>query len=394
MHNIVGPPVRGDDFFDREAELRRTWRALEDHHVLLLAPRRVGKTSLMYRLAEQAPGHGFHAIYESAVKCETELALISQLYKAVALNDTSVAASLTGGRLGHLMKRVMGVKALGVELVLKEVPADEWVVLADELIEALRETGRRWLLLLDELPVFVVRLLEQENGRARVRRLLDWMRDARQGTVAGPDAFRWLLAGSIGLDAITQRLGFGASINDLLVLRLGPFEEAVARRFLARLAQEYRLGFGEEAGDRVIARTGWLIPHHLQLFVQQLREREVPPGQDIPPSLVDAVFDDLSRPSFRAAFDPWYQRLAEELGPPRDAQARDLLSACARDPQGASREVLEQTLVRHIQDPTTRSADLTWLLSVLENDGYIVPQGARHRFRSPLLQAYWLGRAP
>jgi hypothetical protein len=295
MHNVVGPPVRGDDFFDRESEQRQMWRSLERHHVLLLAPRRVGKTSLMYRLAEQAPANGFRAIYESAVKCETELALVSQLYKAVALQDESVAAALTGGRLGRLVERVKGLKGLGVELVLKEMAPEDWVPLGEELILALRGSGQRWLLLLDELPVFVVRLLEQENGRARVRRLLDWMRDARQGT------FRWLLAGSIGLDAVTQRLGLGASINDLLVLRLGP---------------------------------------------------------------------------------------------PRDAQARDLLSACARDPEGASRTVLEQALGRHIQDPATRSGDLAWLLSVLENDGYIVPVDGRHRFRSPLLQSYWRGRAP
>ncbi|MDQ3773238.1 MAG: hypothetical protein M3461_02095 [Pseudomonadota bacterium] len=47
MRNMTGPVVRGEDFFDREHEQARFWRDLETDNLLLLAPRRVGKTSLM-----------------------------------------------------------------------------------------------------------------------------------------------------------------------------------------------------------------------------------------------------------------------------------------------------------------------------------------------------------
>ena len=50
----VGKPVQGENFFDRNTERRRLWELLHDQHVLLLSPRRVGKTSLMYRLATEA----------------------------------------------------------------------------------------------------------------------------------------------------------------------------------------------------------------------------------------------------------------------------------------------------------------------------------------------------
>ncbi len=42
----MGKPVKGSNFFNRKRELRRLWRCLESDNVLLLAPRRVGKTSL------------------------------------------------------------------------------------------------------------------------------------------------------------------------------------------------------------------------------------------------------------------------------------------------------------------------------------------------------------
>jgi hypothetical protein len=41
---------------------------------------------------------------------------------------------------------------------------------------------------------------------------------------------------------------------------------------------------------------------------------------------------------------------------------------------------------RHARDK------VRYLLDVLENDGYLVEEGKRWRFRSPLLREYWLRR--
>ena len=53
MRNIIGNPVEGDDFFDRPEILALLRRELENlANILLVAPRRVGKTSLVIRLCE------------------------------------------------------------------------------------------------------------------------------------------------------------------------------------------------------------------------------------------------------------------------------------------------------------------------------------------------------
>jgi len=51
----IGPPATGDDFFDRETLLEDLWEAVDEGSVLLAAPRRVGKTSLMLRMRDQSP---------------------------------------------------------------------------------------------------------------------------------------------------------------------------------------------------------------------------------------------------------------------------------------------------------------------------------------------------
>ena len=45
----IGSPVAGEDFFGRNAELRKAETLIEDNNLMLAAPRRVGKTSFAKR---------------------------------------------------------------------------------------------------------------------------------------------------------------------------------------------------------------------------------------------------------------------------------------------------------------------------------------------------------
>jgi hypothetical protein len=62
MNITIGPPVSGDEFFDREETIETLWDALEAHSVLLAAPRRVGKSSLMLKLLRE-PKPGFNVLW-------------------------------------------------------------------------------------------------------------------------------------------------------------------------------------------------------------------------------------------------------------------------------------------------------------------------------------------
>ena len=63
MRNITGQAVVGDDLFGRDYEVRQLWEKLDrGEHILMLAPRRVGKTSLMLEL-RRAPRPGWDVIY-------------------------------------------------------------------------------------------------------------------------------------------------------------------------------------------------------------------------------------------------------------------------------------------------------------------------------------------
>ena len=63
MQNVTGQPVVGANLYGRGYELTTLWERLErGEHALLLAPRRVCKTSLMLELRRQ-PRPNWHVIY-------------------------------------------------------------------------------------------------------------------------------------------------------------------------------------------------------------------------------------------------------------------------------------------------------------------------------------------
>lgn len=57
----LGNIATGDDFYGRETECADLWRYLEKDHVVASGPRRLGKSSILNRMCEQAAERGLLA---------------------------------------------------------------------------------------------------------------------------------------------------------------------------------------------------------------------------------------------------------------------------------------------------------------------------------------------
>ena len=387
MRNVTGAVAEGDDFFNRISEMELFWRNLETDNLLLLAPRRVGKTSLMRKMAEKAAAYGFTTALVDVSDCADELHFVQRLYAAILegpLGDP-LWHQIKESWLGKTIDRIQKVGAAGFSLEFRPDGA-AWTRLGEELAGALSKLEGRWLIQIDELPVFVLKLLDHDvpAGRARVREFLYWMRRLRQKYTG----VRWMLAGSIGLDTITTRLNIADAINDLHIEKLGSFNAPVADAFLQALAAAHSVQLGEAVRAHIVTRTGWTAPYYLQLIFHQLRGVK----GEVSQSDVDRAIEDLLGPHHRNYFDYWRQRLYEELGRPDAELAVSLLHHCCRAPEGSTRSTLSLVLAGSIPDPTAREDKLRYLLDVLQNDGYLVDVDSRWRFLSPLLREYWLRR--
>jgi hypothetical protein len=383
---VVGKPVTGKNFFGRQDDVARLIRMAESEHVLLLAPRRVGKTSLLMEVERTVPKRGaVTALYVTVGGVRSELELVRVIVEAAA--KTRAGKSLRAGTLRRWWRRRgQRVKSIGVgpgALELEQA-ATSWQEEADRAIEDLLAIDTIWLLMIDELPNMVLALTEEDPSGVRARAFLQWFRAVRQHP-AGATKLRFVLAGSVGLDSVTRKYAVSAAINDLRGWRLGAFDEATADAFLVALAAAFGLELPPPLRAHICGHAEWLLPYYLQVIFSALRDQvgtRAPTIADI-----DAAVDALL--AHRHYFNPWDERLASAIGRPHDEHARLVLVACATDPDGAVKATLRAALVGALPDAVERERTLAWILDVLVSDGYLVEHGDRWRFRSRLLRRYW-----
>jgi hypothetical protein len=391
LSNQTGKPVRSSDFYDRTDFLAGLWQRIsEGSNILLLAPRRVGKSSLIFRMESEALQKGFLPLVISVADAQSELQFIDRLLKKLNEQNHSESKKL----FNRLAKRefVRKTKKFSLFSTITWEFGDNldnrWKEVAEELLCGLRELPSKWLVMIDELPIFVMTLL-QGNSTQRAATFLDWFRDLRIGPDA-PRQIQWLVSGSIGLDTVTKQANLGDKINDLhLETRLGPFETSVAKQFLRDLGQNYSIQLSEDALDMAVEKIGWPIPFHLQLLFSEIRDT-LGTEKSATITTIEQAYENLLSPAKRSRFDFWRQRLAKELPTPFNTHAIDLLDTCAVDPEGATRISLAQSLMAVIPDTQQRAESLDFLLGVLQTDGYVIHQGDRFRFQSPVLRDFWL----
>ena len=218
VRNVTGAPVVGDDLYGREDEIERLWEALARREsLLMLAPRRVGKTSLMREL-QRDPRPTWDVVYINVEDARGAADLFARVIAALA-QDSRYRNWLEAGRLPQALRSawtsLTHVKALGVEL--KRAVGQDWASTADYLekrLERLPEE-RRLLIIIDELPILVSRMLRSEGGHEDAALLLGRLRRWRQ-TPALRDKVQALIGGSIGLEGVLRRARLSASINDFV----------------------------------------------------------------------------------------------------------------------------------------------------------------------------------
>ena len=388
MRNITGQAVLGDDLFGRDYELGRLWEHLEQgEHILMLAPRRVGKTSLMLEL-DRAPREDWEVIYIDVEGGDGPADCVASILAALAAHPRyrtllEALPFLSGVKdvFERLSVRVT-ISVLQVEL--KQAIGSDWGHVADQLearLTSLDDAGGKLLIILDELPILVSRMLR--DGRKRdAELLLSRLRRWRQAP-ALRGKVHTLIGGSIGLEGIVRRAGLSGSINDLVPFRLNSWDRPTAVEFLKELASSFDFALDDGPIDRILDLLDDPVPYHVQLFFSALREESrVDPSLGFS-ELIDRCFEErLSGPSGTAHLDHYEKRLEIALDERECRMAYGILGLACRGRDGVALADLED--LRRQGSEAFQS-----VLGDLEADGYVRRDDRRLTFRSNLLRAWW-----
>src|SRR3972149_5649824 len=83
----AGNPAIGADFIDREKEIAQILAALKKDNVLLIAPRRFGKTSIMRRMEKELMEQDTISVFLEVEDVYTPQRFISEIVMALVENE-------------------------------------------------------------------------------------------------------------------------------------------------------------------------------------------------------------------------------------------------------------------------------------------------------------------
>ena len=400
MKRALGNWVVGDRFWDREQELKLFMEYLEaGANVLLIAPRRIGKTSLMREAARHLEGR-YICLQVDLQKAHSPADAIVELSIATRpyLSLWGKTTALFGEAFNRVAGKIESLKLDELTLTLRSgITGGDWQARGDRLFEVLAESDKPVIVFLDEVPILVNRLLQGSDykvtpeSRQATDAFMSWL---RENTIRHQGRVRIVITGSIGLEPILRFAGLNPTLNTFTPFSLGAWSPEIAVNLLLELGREYGLLIGPDSAARMVDRLGYCIPHHVQVYFDNLyRTCKLKGIEQVTTALVDQVYENqMLSIQGHAQLSHLEERLKMVLEPELHPFALELLTEVATvgmiTPETA--DIISSSY--SIEGRPNREV-LREILGILEHDGYIQrdPHGD-YRPVSKLVNDWWKAR--
>ena len=382
ISNKIGPPVEGDDFFGREKEIRLANRLLDRRHSLLLsAPRRIGKSSLAKKLLDEKKKQGWKCVYIDLEETNTEDGFLRLVIDAFSSNGIwKHVVSEAAQRLTSVFNKIEKVSIGPFEFNFGK--KEERENLYKNLKELIHHDENTFIVI-DELTLFLGILNKSEDGIEKVTYILNWLRSLHQ---VEKTKIRWLFCGSVGLRNFASSKNLSYTINDLTEFSLDELDRKEAAGLLFELGKSEEIEMNDVIINYILDRLSWNIPYFIQVIFSKLAEDY---DGALTYDTVDAAYKKLCSENYLST---WSERLGEYQE--YELPARHILKLLSTQPAGVERNILLDRLMTGQEPSNVEKVDLALskILEMLENDGYIMKNGALRTFRSPLLRDYWFDK--
>lgn len=395
----VGSVIPAEDLRFREEFIQRLWESILTHHLILKAPRRCGKTSVMEHL-RASPKHGFSVIYENVQDlthpADVFLAILDNFHDQ---HPTLFKRLVKGWKMmASWLPKLEGVELGEVKTTFRENVKDyraQWRTIGEDLIRQLRSLESPILIIVDELPDMLLNL-KQEDPEL-LRDFLSWFRDKRCDPLPKNDSVRWLLGGSINLSSTLDGMALLDRINDLEDIPLPDLTAEQIETFVKDMLEARQVEFGQKLPARLRELLGRPIPLFLQMLTQDLYRSWRSKRRKLKIADVENEFARfVTSTAAQDKLQHYYTRLAKYYQEPELTQAHAILNhLCQSDDAGASRSLLMQIVADlyptgKLPPEHERKRLFLQLMRDLENDFYIseVSDG-RYGFASGIMKAWW-----
>lgn len=395
---VIGGPARDEDFCFRESFLEDLKDSLKKSDVLIVAPRRMGKTSVMYKIIDDPPEDTL-VIHMNVEALNTPgdfiLNLINALYE---YHPGFVKNHLEEmwNWLGSIFSRINKIEVVNFKIELRKEKdlQEKWQEKAEELIQLLSRSNQKLLFIVDEIPDMINRILKKD--KENLETFLHWFRTVR--TDPNNTNIRWLLGGSVNLRSSLSQIGLLNLINDLNIEILPPFTDIEVEKFIKVILNSKSVNFDPGIISRIKELLGNPIPFFLQLMCQELYRYWRRSGKKtISVENVEHVYEtSIMGEQARDKLQHFKDRIYRYYKKHEQDAVFEILEKLSNSEHGISGENI-LTLYKSIKEKTSindekqnRNREFTELVQQLKNDFYIEQnKEGQLYFSNRLLKEWW-----
>lgn len=400
MKNITGPPVTDKDYLKtRRFLVKRLKELVKDCSVIIEAPRRYGKTSIIKELMHQEEkkdkkNRKLNTIFLELEGEKSVQDFCFRLYGGLLVlywgkRKIDALQRLFGKGWNALAARLKKLKIPELEIELREKTRDysfdKWKEIITPMIAGLNAFELTTIIAFDEFPDMLMNFKKKSKDETAFKDTVDdltaWLRSLRQSQ-SNDCKYRFVFCGSINLRKTLEDMGISKRINDLEPFVIPPITKEDATLLIEMLSRKYKLKIEPEGMAYMVSKITGGSLFYGQIFVKALIEKG---KHEFSISSVRAIYETLLR-NGNHDMNHYHSRLEEYLtGIEKECSGIILKQLCSEIMH--EQEIFD--LFLHDKCPyTTFQAVVNRLIY----EGYItrdIEDSNKLKFIAPILRDWW-----
>jgi len=380
---IIGQVATGNYYFVREDLENEIWEEIKKgNNILLTAPRRVGKTSVMKSLAEQSNAD-YKLVFKNIQGIKEEAEYYKMLYELILTCLRKSKRYLS--QFGNYFKTI-GITEItkdGIKIERRDI---DYRAEINQLIPQLK--NENIILLIDELPEVLYNLYKRGKGEDALN-ILNNLREWRQQN--GFEKVRFVLAGSIGIHYVVNKIDKRPKdINDFNEKHCQPLDDKKGEfeKYMTWVTKDATIQYDENLTTYLKQKINYLAPFFINLLLEEIdRECRSNNQRSITQDDIDRAFPRAITKNINQ-FSDWKKRLQDYLSEEDFDFVNEILIQAAYNDGISIQEIHNVALLNDKKNSYME------FIRDLERDGYIVKQNEKYVFISPFLKEFWKNDNP
>lgn len=382
FNTIIGQAARKEDFLPRTQIQAEIWQKLNSgSSLLLVAPRRVGKSSILFNLRDE-PKEKHIIVYYTSESVNSENEFYRKLFNHIIekLNTFKRYQKKLTALGKSFLKSIESIGTDGIKF-----QHSNSISYYDEVVALVRnmELGEdKMIVLIDEFAQTIENIMRDENDDNAIH-FLETNREIRQRPET-QKKLQFIYAGSIGLENVVERLNGIKFINDLVPITVPPLSREETEALIEKIISGSEVTFTDGAFKHLLKVIEWWIPFYFQIILDEVPKILVANNSTvITKDDIDIVVNNALKK--RIYFEHWFIRLRNAFKGGEFSFVKEVLNIISEKNKFSSSGIVDLAIKHKLEDSYNN------LINTLKYDGYINNEDdpKTYRFNSPLLREWW-----